>query len=231
VGDHRRRQHRRNQGPGAFLEAFFPIRYTWKQNGGKHTAINIGVAQAAGEFVVILDSDDRCVPRALERMDYFWRQIPNPERFSNLVACCSAEEGFVFGDPLPHQCVDVFNLGDALAIVGNTDRWGMMRADPLKRFPYPEFPYERFIPEGVVWNRILSHYAVRYVNEPLLIAGYAPEGLSRQGDLRYSNPQGAALYYRKLACFKAPAKLRFKAALNAVRFSLVAIARELGPFK
>lgn len=210
---------------------FFPIRYNWKQNGGKHTAVNIGVAQAAGDFVVILDSDDRCLPGALERMDYFWRQIPNPERFANLVACCCAEDGSIFGDPLPQEHVDVFNLGDALAIVGNTDRWGMMRADVLKCFPYPEFANERFIPEGVVWNRILSQYAVRYVNEPLLIAGYAPGGLGRQGDLRYSSPKGAALYYKELAGYKVPVKLRLKAALNAARFWLVAIARELRRFK
>jgi glycosyltransferase involved in cell wall biosynthesis len=210
---------------------FFPIRYTWKQNGGKHTAINIGVEQACGEFVVVLDSDDRCVPHALERMDYYWRKIPNPEKFSNLVACCCAEDGSVFGDPLPQECVDVFNLGDALEIVGNTDRWGMMRADVLKRFPYPEFPGEHFIPEGVVWNRILSQYGVRYVNEPLLIAGYAPGGLGRQGDLRYSNPRGATLYYKELAGFKVPVQLRLKAALNALRFSLVAIARDMRRFK
>jgi glycosyltransferase involved in cell wall biosynthesis len=210
---------------------FFPIRYTWKPNGGKHTAVNIGIAQAAGEFVVILDSDDRCVPGALERMDYSWRQIPNPEKFSNLVAHCCAEDGSMLGEPLPQPHVDVFNLGDALAIVGHADRWGMMRADILKRFPYPEFPSERFIPEGLVWNRILTQYGVRYVNEPLLIAGYAAGGLGRQGDLRYSSPNGAALYYKELACFKVPFKLRVKAAFNAVRFSLVAVARALGLFK
>src|SRR5262249_53684482 len=161
-------------------------------------------------FVIITDSDDRCVPQALERLDYLWRQIPNPEKFSNLVARCYANDGSILGDPLPRDYVDVFNLGEALAIVGNTDRWGMMRTDIFNGFPYPEFPNERFIPEGVVWNRILSKNGVRYVNEPLLIAGYAPGGLGRQGDLRYSSPKGAALYYRELACCKVPLRLRLK---------------------
>lgn len=211
-------------------KSFFPIRYTWKPNGGKHTAVNIGIAQAAGEFVVILDSDDRCVPRALERMDYFWRQIASPERFSNLVARCCSDDGSILGEPLPLDHVDVFNLGDALAIVGNTDRWGMIRTDILKRFRYPEFSNERFIPEGVVWNRILNQYGVRYVNEPLLIAGYAPGGLGRAGDLRYSSPKGAVVYYWDLARSNVPVKVRLKSAINAVRFSLVAAARELGFF-
>jgi glycosyltransferase involved in cell wall biosynthesis len=69
------------------------------------------------------------------------------------------------------------------------------------------------------------------VNIGVAQAGYAPGGLGRQGDLRYSNPKGAALYYKELACYRVPVKLRFKAALNAARFSLVAIARELRRFK
>jgi glycosyltransferase involved in cell wall biosynthesis len=210
-------------------KSFFPIRYTWKPNGGTHTAVNIGIAQAAGEFVVILDSDDRCVPRALERLDYFWRQIASPERFSNLVARCFSGDGSVLGNPLPLEHVDVFNLGDALAIVGHTDRWGMIRTDILKRFRYPEFSNERFIPEGVVWNRILN--GVRYVNEPLPMAGYAPRGLGRTGDLRYSSPKGAVVCCWELARFSVPAEVRLKAAINAVRFFLVAAAREPGFFQ
>jgi glycosyltransferase involved in cell wall biosynthesis len=215
----------------ASWKPFFPIRYTWKPNGGKHTAVNIGINQAAGEFVVILDSDDRCLPRALERLDYFWRQIPNSEQFSTLVGLCCNEAGSIVGSQFSHDYVDAFNLRDALNVIGNADRWGMNRTEILKRFRYPEFNNERFIPEGVVWNRILSQYAVRFVNEPLLVAGYAPGGLGRAGDIRYANPRGAVTYYRELACYKVAVKLRMKAAINAVRFFLVLTARELASFK
>lgn len=210
---------------------FFPIRYIWKPNGGKHTAINIGVAQAIGEFLVILDSDDRCVPRALERLDHYWRQIPDPDRFSHVIGLCCSEQGEVLGQPLPTEHVDVFHLREALAIVGHADWWGMIRSDIIKRFRYPEFSNERFIPEGVVWNRILSRYGARYVNEPLLIAGYSAGGLGRSGDLRYSNPKGAFTYYRELAGYKVPATLRLKAAINAVRFAVIAGVRGLGLLK
>lgn len=215
----------------ASWKSFFPIRYTWKPNRGKHTAVNIGVAQAAGEFVTVLDSDDRCLPHALERLDYLWRQIPNPDRFFNLIGLCTAEDGSIFGNRFLQDQVDALNLGDALALVGNADRWGMMRADILKKFPYPEFKNERFILEGVVWNRVLKKYGARFVNEPLLIAGYAPGGLGRQGDLRYSSPKGAVIYHLELAFSNVPAKIRLKSAISAARFSFVAVARELGLLK
>ena len=205
---------------------FFPIRYTWKPNGGKHTAINAGVQQAAGDFIAIVDSDDRIVPRALERLHHHWRQIQDPTLFATLVGLCCAEDGSVLGDALPQDSVDVFNLRDAQKLEG-ADRWGMIRTDILKKFRYPEFKNERFMLEGVVWNRILKKYAIRYVNEPLLIACYAPGGLGRQGDLRFSSPKGAVVYHTELAFSDAPVKVRVKSAINAMRFSLVAILREL----
>jgi glycosyltransferase involved in cell wall biosynthesis len=205
----------------------FPIRYTWKPNRGKHTAINFGVDQAAGEFIAIVDSDDRLVPHALDCLDSHWRRIPDPERFSNLVGLCCADDGSVFGGRLSQDCVDVFRLRDALRQIGSGDRWGIIRADVLKQFPYPELKNERFVLEGLVWNRILKKYAARFINEPLLIAGYAPNGLGRQGDLRFSSPKGAAVYHIELALSDVPAAARLKSAINAVRFSCVAVAREL----
>src|SRR5579859_6080469 len=72
---------------------FFPIRYFWKPNGGKHTAINKGVAEARGEFVLFFDSDDTCVPQTLERFDYHWRQIPDPAGFASLSClCCRSDD-------------------------------------------------------------------------------------------------------------------------------------------
>ena len=210
----------------AAWKPFFPIRYTWKPNGGKHTAINEGVQQAGGNFIAIVDSDDRLVPRALERLEHHWSQIGNPTLFSTLVGLCCAEDGSVFGNTLSQDCVDVFNLREAQKLEG-ADRWGMIRTDILKKFRYPEFKNERFMLEGVVWNRILKKYAIRYVNEPLLIACYARGGLGRQGDLRFSSPKGAVVYHTELAFSNASVEVRVKSAINAMRFSLVAILREL----
>ncbi len=215
----------------ASWKSFFPIRYTWKPNGGKHTAINIGVQQAAGEFVLIFDSDDRCVPRALERFDCRWKRISEPDRFAFLVGLCYQKDGITLhGSPLPADCVDVFTAGESMALCA-VDRWGMVRADVFRKFPFPVFQNERFIPEGTVWNRIMKEYGARFFNEPLLIACYAPGGLGRQGDLRFSSPKGAVVYHAELALAKVPVNVRIKSAINTLRFSFVALARELRLFR
>lgn len=210
-------------------EAPFPLRYVSQANHGKHTAVNLGVRMAAGEFVVIADSDDELLPNALERFDYHWRRIPNSDRFAFVVGLCYKADGkTILGSNLDADHVDVFTPGANMKLC-DADRWGMCRTDILRRFPYPVFENERFVVEGVVWNRILRKYASRFVNEPLKIVHYESDGLSSRGDLRFTNPRGAVVYHSELAVSSGvPLLTRLKAALNAVRFSLVAIARELG---
>ena len=204
----------------ASWKSFFPIRYAWKPNGGKHTAINLGVQMASGEFVFIVDSDDRCLPQSLERFDYHWRQIPNSERFASLAALNYREDGkTILGAEFPNQIIDVFSLREAL-VLAEADRCSIIRTDVLKKFPYPVFKNERDILEGVVWNRIIKKYGMRCVNEPLKIGGYAPGGITGQRDRRIANPKGAVLYHAELALSDVPLKIRLKSALNAVRFSI-----------
>ncbi len=206
---------------------FFPIRYTWKPNGGMHTALNLGVEQAAGEFVLIMDDDDRCVPQALERFDDRWRQIPNPERFAYLAALCYREDGkTILGSRLPKDYVDAFTVGEKMALC-EVDRWGIVRTDIARQFLYPVFKNERYMALGVVQNRIMRRYGARFFDEPLQIHHYLADGLTKRGDLRWQSPKGAVVYHTELALSNVPVRMRIKSAINAVRFSAVAVAREL----
>lgn len=187
---------------------------------------------AAGEFVIIVDSDDELLPVALERLDYHWRAIPNPDQFALVVGlCCQSDGKTILGSNLSASYVDVFTPGASMKLC-DADRCGMCRTDVLRRFPYPVFGGERFMIEGVVWNRIMRKYASRFVNEPLKIVQYQSDGLSSQGDLRLTSPKGAVVYHSELLVSSGvPIPARIKAAVNAVRFSIVAIARDLGFFR
>lgn len=211
---------------------FFPVQYSWKPNGGKHTAINMGAIMARGDFVAIMDSDDRCVPNMLERYDYHWRQIPNPNDFAFVAALCYAEDGqTILGERFPRDIVDSFTVGEALAMA-RVDRAATVRTEILRKFPYPVFRNERDQLEGVVWNRILRKYGARSVNEALRIRVYAPGGISDKSthqDRRIANPKGAVVYHAELAFSEAPLGMRLKSLLNAVRFAALAGLREIVP--
>src|SRR3712207_475983 len=56
-------------------EVPLPIRYFHKPNGGKHTAVNLGVQQTQGELVLILDSDDELPSNAVETIVNRWEEM------------------------------------------------------------------------------------------------------------------------------------------------------------
>jgi glycosyltransferase involved in cell wall biosynthesis len=214
----------------ATWKPFFPIRYFWKPNGGKHTAVNLGVKMAEGELVVIFDADDRCIPTALERFDYHWRQIPDSSKFANLACLCRTSAGAIIGKPFPGAPVDALTFADQMRYRysgrwgGSSEGWGISRTDVLREFPYPEG--ERYAPEALVWNRISRKYATRFINEPLRIYEPNPNGITRSvTKLRASSPKATLTYYRELGMSPAPILLRLRAALNYVRFAVIATPR------
>lgn len=159
--------------------ADFPIRYLKKKNGGKHTAINIGVQNALGELFLIHDADDSCIPETLERFKYHWDSIPPSQKdeYSGITVLCVNSNGEVVGDRFPESPMDIspLNLRE-YGIAG--EKWGFHKTDIFKEFPFPEFPGEKFVAEGLIWNRIAVKYKIRFVNEALRIYEYSPNGLS-----------------------------------------------------
>jgi hypothetical protein len=102
------------------------------------------------------------------------------------------------------------------------DKWGFHRADIMRQFRFPEFAGERYIPDGLLWQRIGSQYRIRYVNEPLRRLYFDEQDCmsKRNVELRSRNPRGSQLLYLEQSRFAPTAPLKFKALINYIRFSL-----------
>jgi len=201
----------------------FQIRYIYQENQGKHIAINIGVKEAKGELFLIFDSDDSCVPESLECFRFYWGKIPEEEKkyYSTISALCMDLNGKVIGEEFPAEIVDEDSVWQQIMLRSSGDRWGANRTDVLKNFPFPEISGEKFIPEGIVWNRMSQLYKARFINKKLLIHEYLPDGLSVSSiKLRAQNPIGARLYYKELSVLNIPIWQKVKALVNYIRFSL-----------
>lgn len=156
-------------------EAEFPIRFfegeEWYDEPGKPRAHNLGVEKARGELFVPLDSDDECVPEALERFDHHWRSIPEDVRdeFSGVTCLCKDQHGDIVGDPFPAPVMDVTSHEMEHVFRRPGERWGFQRTELLREFTFPTLPGERYIPEQVIWSRLADRYTLRFVNEPLRV--------------------------------------------------------------
>lgn len=123
------------------MEASFPIRYIFQENQGKHVAFNHGVELAEGELFLTFDSDDACVPVALERFKYHWDNIPLNEQnnFSAVTALCKDQKGTLVGDKFPLDITDSDSLEIRYKYKVKGEKWGFHRTDILKQFPFPDF--------------------------------------------------------------------------------------------
>ena len=64
--------------------ATIDINYIYKENGGKHTAINVGVKHAKGELITIIDSDDTLLPDAVETINSDWLKYKDNKSLAGL---------------------------------------------------------------------------------------------------------------------------------------------------
>ena len=179
-------------------KATFPIRYVYQDNAHKKTAFNRGVRESRGELFLQLDSDDECVPNALERLWWNWMNIPEGERgrFSAVTALCVDENGHIVGTRFPAEedrnWIDSDSLEIHYRYHVQGEKWGFHRTDVLKEFPFPENVHG-LVPEGVVWSVISRHYRTRYVNEALRIYHRGGSGNSDSvigGSLHNRRPRG-----------------------------------------
>jgi glycosyltransferase involved in cell wall biosynthesis len=200
----------------------FEIRYLYQENKGKHVASNLGVREAKGELFLFLDSDDACIPETLERFYFHWNSIPEKDRnsFSTLSALCVNAHGQVIGEEYPAEIVDVETTWHQLKMRASGERWGVNRTAVLRLFPFPEVPGEKFISEGIVWNRMARQYKARFVNEKLRLYIALNDGLSASSiKIRANSPTGTRQYYKELSELNIPYAQKAKAIVNYIRFS------------
>jgi FkbM family methyltransferase len=171
-------------------EAQFPIRYIRQGNRGKHMATNLGVREARGSLFLELDSDDSCVPQALERFAYHWWSIPEQVRsnFSGVTALCQDGQGGIVGDSFPSDVLDSNSLEVRYRYKVRGEKWGFQRTEVLRRFPFPVTEEAIYVPEGIVWSKVARQYRTRFVNEPLRV--YWAEGHGVHDQLTKARPVG-----------------------------------------
>jgi glycosyltransferase involved in cell wall biosynthesis len=152
-------------------QAYICIRYFWQPHQGKHIAFNYGVREAQGKFFLNLDSDDICVPEALERFKHFWDSIPESKRnqFSAVTVLCKDQNGRLIGKKFPQDIIDSDSLEIFYKYKLKGEKWGFHRTEVLKEFPFPIINSVNFVPESIIWNAIARKFQTRFVNEPLRI--------------------------------------------------------------
>lgn len=83
-------------------DAEFPIRYYYKENGGRHTALNLSYGLINSKYVLNVDSDDELADSALTLIKQAWESIPREDydRFWLVSGrCIDSQTKMMIGEP------------------------------------------------------------------------------------------------------------------------------------
>ena len=198
---------------------FFPIRYFYQENGGKHRAINRGVKEARGELFFIADSDDSLPPDALEQVARVYETVRGDESFGGVCGYMAHHDGTVIGHGNDAEILDTnsIDLRNKYHVQG--DMMEVFRTEVMREFPFPEIPNERFVPEMLVWNRIATKYKLRVFHKVIYYRDYLDGGLTDKiVRIRMQSPVASMMTYAEMTRYDIPLIQKVKAAVNFWRF-------------
>lgn len=160
-------------------ENIINIRYIYKENGGRHSAINIGVENAQGELFLLLDSDDSIINTCLQQISEIWHLYGNSKEIAGILTLSKNKNGLTIGSEFPNEC-SLASFSDVYyKYKVNGDKCTCFVTDILKKFKFPEKDGIKFVMESVVWDEISKKYKMICRNEILQIVDYQIDGLSR----------------------------------------------------
>jgi glycosyltransferase involved in cell wall biosynthesis len=206
--------------------AGFPVRYFQEPHRGAHHAHNLSLREARGDFWLKLDSDDGCVSQALERLKHHWESIPAAQRdgFSGVTGLCQDQNGLLVGSRFPSDPLDCSAAELEYRHKVRGEKWGFLRLDVVRHFPYPDDVPGNFIPESFIWCQISQQLKTRHINEPLRIYWMDAPSLVHGRSNPRTNAAGHRLMFKMvldLECgwfFTAPWRL-LRAATQYSRFA------------
>ncbi len=157
----------------------FPIRYIYKNNGGKHTALNVGIQTICSELTFIVDSDDCVTDDAVEAILKIHQKYRSQNNICGYAFLRAFPDGKVNGKKFD---VDE-EIGSYIDVRVNGDDTGADKAEVfkthcLKEFPFPEYPNEKFLGEDLVWVRMARKYEMVHINKAIYVGNYLEDGLT-----------------------------------------------------
>lgn len=197
------------------LEGRIPIHYLYKENGGKHRAINVGLQNASGELFFIVDSDDYLPERSLETIHNYYLQVKDNDLFCGVCGLKCYPDGKPTTGYFPSDVVDWYFINRKYA----GDTAVVFKTEIAKQYSFPDYPGEKFCAESLMYNRIGSKYLLRYFNENVYVCEYLPDGLSASSvKNRRNSPTYATQIYFELMRMSVNWKKKIKSAINFWRF-------------
>ena len=205
-------------------ENIIPIRYYHKENGGIHTAYNVGIEKADTELWMCIDSDDFPPDDAVEKILQLWDQ-KGSEKYAGIVGLDYGMDGHPLKNlTLPDvEAVRIMDLTTTYQFRADTKM--VHRTELLKAVaPMQVFVGEKNFNPIYLFLKIDQLYPLLVLNENLCFVDYQETGMANNIMKQYVNsPQSfAELRRMMMGLSHAPYSFVFRNAVHHVSSNLFA---------
>lgn len=172
----------------------FNIKYIYKENGGKHTAYNLGLENASKDLFICVDSDDFLDRNAIKKIKKASKYIGDLD--AGIIALKQSYKGELLSNELPSNLsrIKMYELKSKYNCTGEFSL--IFITNIAKKYKFPIITKEKFITESVIYDRIDKNYFMKTLNEIITICEYLPDGYSYNiNKIMKENPSGYCLYF------------------------------------
>lgn len=187
------------------------ITYMYKENGGKHKALNLAIKHIDTVLTFIVDSDDWLTEDAIETIEYYYNKYKDNKKIGGFSFLRKYSNGTINGREFPkNELIDNY-INVRINANMLDDKAEVYYTEILKQYPFPEFEGEKFISEDVIWIPIAKKYDMVHINKAIYIGEYLEEGLTKSDKkIKVHSPLGmmehAKVLMYKECCFKSKCK-------------------------
>lgn len=184
------------------------IRIISRENGGKSTAINMGVQNACGELFFIVDSDDFLTDDAIEIILRDKKNISFKRFPSSIAGFCYRKSNYRTNTIIASSGIAVPETASSLELAFKYHQTGdkaeVFYTDILKQFSFPDIPGNKFVPEALIWYRIANTgYKLIVKENAIYNCDYIADGYTKNFKQNLKkNSQGFALFYKECLSYK-----------------------------
>lgn len=174
-------------------QGLISIEYHSKVNGGKHTALNYAYKFITTPLSFIVDSDDWLPSDAISTILFYYHKYQKIPHL-NICGFCFLRyhsNGMVNTAYFPNN-EEIKSYVDARINSGiGGDKAEVFYTDILKKFPFPIYKNEKFVPEDLIWLKMSQCYEMVYINQCIYISDYLEDGLTKSGKrMKIQSPNG-----------------------------------------
>lgn len=174
------------------------IEYIKKENGGKASALNMGLDIIETPYCVCLDSDDWFSENAVEFALNLLKEEKQNSSCCGILAIRNNPDGSYMGNQKIPNSYKYITMDDLYNKIGfASELICFYKSEIVKQYRFPVFEHEKFMPPSWFHYKLCEKYVFRTSWDTLCYCEYIRDGLTKnKRKIIVNNPRGYTLIKR-----------------------------------